>query len=230
MPQCSHRGWTGRCRPGRHIESVAHVRSPAPRPNSESHVASVPVTTPDGERLAALDLYSASPDAADLGPTVEDGLMIADRIVAVLFCGRGDGAPTAIPSTDQWLSSAVGNERMSVWTAVGMLMSHARSAMPMPSCSSAATPSCTTRRSTRCGADDDAAALAAEHDAPSDQVRRVESAARGRTVAIAAVVVGSGVPTVLLLENADPVRVEVRRLPVAPSEQRSPFGEATTVQ
>ncbi len=52
--------------------------------------------------------------------------MIADRIVAVLFCGRDDGAPIAIPSTDQWLSSAVGKERMSVWTAVGMLMSHAQ--------------------------------------------------------------------------------------------------------
>lgn len=80
-------------------------------------VASFPLLAPEGGRLGALDLYSADPEPMEesLLDSLSEG--IGAPMAAMLL-----GNLAAGPSLPSWLSGTGAQQRMTVWSAVGILL------------------------------------------------------------------------------------------------------------
>ena len=84
-------------------------------------VVSLPLLAPRGGRLGALDLYSTDPEPMEEPLLGSLGESIGSPMAAMLLGGLG--ADSTLPG---WLSSAEAQQRMTVWSAVGILLGRSR--------------------------------------------------------------------------------------------------------
>ena len=85
-------------------------------------VCSLPLTLPGSRRLTVLDLYSTDPTGNTFAPLDQLRADICIPIAGLLAASL-DAGPGAATSPG-WLNTDPARDRMSVWTAVGILMSH----------------------------------------------------------------------------------------------------------
>lgn len=80
-------------------------------------VASVPLLTAQGGRLGALDLYSTNPEPMEesLLHTLSEGIGAPMAAMLLGNLAAGSGLPS-------WLSGTGAQQRMTVWSAVGILL------------------------------------------------------------------------------------------------------------
>ncbi len=90
--------------------------------SSYRSVCSMPLTLPGSRRLAVLDLYSTDPTGNTFPPLDQLRTDISTPIASLLAASL-DASPGAA-TTPGWLNTNPARDRMSVWTAVGILMSH----------------------------------------------------------------------------------------------------------
>ena len=87
-------------------------------------ICSVPVTLPGGPDIAVLDLYSTDPSASAFPDPARLEADIASPMAGLLADGLQTVSGTDTSAGSVWLENDVVHDRMTVWTAVGMLMSH----------------------------------------------------------------------------------------------------------
>jgi len=86
-------------------------------------VASLPLPSPAGAPLGAIDLYSTQAEAVSLAVLSAAHDSVA-RPSAALLLGKAANCLTESTLVPLWLSGEAAQGRLTVWTAVGMLLAH----------------------------------------------------------------------------------------------------------